>query len=272
MMADMKRPIPLLFLLCMLCCALPLMLLSASDEEVEATSAHEQKELVEPEQEGLELQAKQALIIIDAGHGGKDSGSIGTVETEEGVQKYYEKTFTLEIVLQLKALLEEAYPQYQVELTREDDTFVSLFDRSVITNKLAGDTKIPVVFVSVHANSHTTPKPFGFEVWSMPLAKRRWFRAFSPSVEENRRLNLESEAMANRMSTALNNQIGNFTNNRGVFQNSWYVLSHHFVPGILVELGFISHPTEATNLYTRWYQSRLVQALADGLHDYISQL
>src|SRR5580698_8489913 len=92
-----------------------------------------------------ELGLKISRIVIDAGHGGYDTGTIGP-------HGLLEKDLCLDVALRLGALIEQKLPGAEVIYTRKDDTFVSLEDRTAIANDAKAD-----LFISIHANSSQDP-------------------------------------------------------------------------------------------------------------------
>ena len=113
-------------------------------------------------------------ILLDPGHGGKDSGAVGSVASGKKQVPLMEKDITLTVGRALAGLLREGFPDKEVMLTRTDDTFVSLEDRVVIANGLLEKTKDTVLYVSIHANTSPFNKTAsGFEVWCLPPSYER---------------------------------------------------------------------------------------------------
>jgi N-acetylmuramoyl-L-alanine amidase len=97
-------------------------------------------------------------IVIDAGHGGKDPGALGSYSKEKDV--------VLKIALQTGKLIKQAYPDIEIIYTRDKDIFVPLKDRAEIANAAKAD-----LFVSIHCNSHKSKQPQGSETYVMGLHK-----------------------------------------------------------------------------------------------------
>ena len=112
-------------------------------------------------------------VVIDAGHGGKDPGTV--------VGKIREKDVVLDIALKLGKAIKEKLPDIKVIYTRKSDTFIPLFERSVIANKNNAD-----LFISIHANFCSTPSIKGTETYVLGLHR----------TEDN--LNLEKKEKGNR--------------------------------------------------------------------------
>ncbi len=215
----------------------------------------------EPDTENEEL----FTIIIDAGHGGTDSGAVGYADYGNGPRLIKEKDIVLSISNMVVDELRERYPQVQVLTTRSEDVYLSLQSRADFANLYADHA----MFVSIHINSHTTGDASGFEVWHIPESKTRYSRGESVGTRENTVLNQKSLTLAEQMIDSLQNVIGPYSRNRGLWESNFYVLTRTFIPGVLVETGFISNEREATNLSTTWYQNLLAEAVVNAISDYM---
>lgn len=220
-------------------------------------------------------------IIIDPGHGGKDPGALGR---SKGV---FEKDVVLDVALELKAALNRELPDVEVILTREDDTFVPLSERSKLANTHGGD-----LFISLHCNAHRDRKANGVEVYFLSTAKTTDERAVE-ALENSVVYNYEGgEAAVQRyddlsfilMDMAQTEQLQESSelaykllanlvsmsglHNRGVRQANLYVLRVSYMPAVLVELGFISNSTDEKSLRNKETQRKLVTALAEGVKSF----
>ena len=104
---------------------------------------------------------KLKTIVIDAGHGGKDSGTMGTKRFE-----IYEKHIALAVSLKLGNYIKNSFPEIEVIYTRNSDVFLELKERTQIANNANAD-----LFISVHCDGFTNPKPFGSSVFVMGMSK-----------------------------------------------------------------------------------------------------
>lgn len=166
---------------------------------------------------GQEIDA-QKRIVIDVGHGGKDSGAIGI----NGVQ---EKEVVLDIALEILRLNEKLEAPLDIYLTRYIDTLISLSDRTKLAKALNAD-----LFVSLHCNHSKNPKARGIEVY----------------VGKNESRNSkESVWFAYQLQNQIKRQLG--FKSRGVKFADFQVLREtvDYCPSILVELGFLSNKDES---------------------------
>lgn len=181
---------------------------------------------------------KNRIIIIDAGHGGKDAGAVNG--------KYAEKRITLAVASIVKQKLEK--DGAIVYMTREGDTYPTLQDRVNFAHKHYAE-----IFVSIHVNSSTNSKANGTETY------------YSITANDNE---LEDKALA----TNINNEIVKQANmyNRGVKREDYYVLRHSLFPSVLVELGFISNSQDLSKLVNSYYQEIFGNAIYQGIVNYYS--
>jgi N-acetylmuramoyl-L-alanine amidase len=214
-------------------------------------------------------------IVIDPGHGGGDTGAVSS-------NGYSEKTLTLEVARRLAREL--ASRGHAVRLTRNGDEPRALTDRTALANRLEAR-----VFISLHANASTVSYVRGAETYYMSLDEGATDEHAAATAElENRAgggdrarsaidlilwdlaqaevLN-ESADLALAVQGRLNSRLG--LNDRGVKQAPFVVLTGATMPAILVEIGFLSNPTEASQLASAEHQERLAEALALGIDDFV---
>lgn len=172
------------------------------------------------------------IIVIDPGHGGRDSGAIGIKGT-------LEKEVALNIALEILRLNDQSDTPLDIYLTRYSDTLISLSDRTKLAKALNAD-----LFISLHCNHSDNPNARGVEVY---VANRK------SDYSEN------SVWLAFNLQAALNKHLG--FESRGVKFADFQVLREivSFLPSVLMELGFLSNSDEAKNLNNQKY------ALAVGL-------
>lgn len=218
-------------------------------------------------------------IMIDPGHGGHEPGSVGPGNTRE-------KDVTLAVARELADRL-SGLAGVEVLMTRDEDEFVALGDRTRMANEADAD-----LFVSLHANASRRASAGGFETYFLSAAKtedeRRVARMENSVIRyENPQIDPESLGDLNfilwdlaqneylRESSALageiQDEIGRRVSlrNRGVKQAGFYVLNGAFMPAILFEMAFISNPQEEALLNDPQFRTRLVEGLAESLLRYL---
>ncbi len=221
------------------------------------------------------------VIVLDPGHGGKDPGAV----SKDG--SLTEKDVTLRIAKRLKRLLEKERPNLTVKLTRDDDTFLSLKERTAIANAANAD-----LFVSIHCNGSEYSSASGVETFFLSQANSRG--AMRAAARENgislSRMNhleatlidlmmtskrTESEKLAEIIHESLmvtGNRKSVKTRDRGVKQAPFYVLMGAAMPAILVECAFISNMSEKNNLKNEHYVDSIAEKLTAGAKKYLSDL
>jgi N-acetylmuramoyl-L-alanine amidase len=221
------------------------------------------------------LGLKIGRIVIDAGHGGHDSGTLGAGGIEE-------KDVVLDVALRLGKLLHDRLGA-EVVYTRDDDTFVPLETRTAIANKAQAD-----LFISVHANSSSDPSVKGVEVYylnftSDPEAMKVAGRENAVSTESVHELSDlvkkialkdkidESKELAADVDASLYAGLrrGNpELRNRGVKKAPFVVLIGANMPSILAEISFVTNPDTAEKLETPEYRERVAESLYRGIAVY----
>lgn len=218
-----------------------------------------------------EATPRRYTVVLDAGHGGHDPGAVASWAREKEV--------VLSVTLRVKARLEAA--GVHVIVTRDDDTFLSLQERSTFA------TTDRNIFVSIHANGSDNRSAHGIEtfVFGRPLDPNQIERAIRENGggDVGAARTAEAERIAADIAgdilreTQLNysmtlaelvqGQLVSATGaaDRGVRRNLFYVIRNSRIPAILVELGFISHQEEGRRLTENAYQQKLADALADGI-------
>jgi len=218
------------------------------------------------------------LIVLDAGHGGHDSGAIGP----SGVM---EKDVVLDVTRRVARLVETGLG-VKVALSRDSDVFVPLRDRTNFANKLRAD-----LFVSIHANAHPEAVSEGVETYFLsseasdsgarqlaatengvvqlegPAARQKesalrtilWDMAQSEFQEES---SFMAETVQDSMSKSLN------LVSRGVKQAGFYVLGGAAMPAVLIEIGFLTNRKEEKKLATPEHREALARAIYAGLAEY----
>ncbi len=225
------------------------------------------------------LGLKIGRIVIDAGHGGHDTGTIGP----NGLM---EKDLVLDVSLRLGRLLESRLGA-DVIYTRDDDTFIPLETRTAIANEHQAD-----LFVSVHANSSSDPSARGVETYYLNFTSNA--DALEVAARENavseksihelqdlvKKITLkdkidESRELASDVQQSL--YAGLATHNsafrdRGVKKAPFVVLIGANMPSILAEISFVSNPTDEAKLETPQYREKIAESLYKGISKYVGGL
>jgi N-acetylmuramoyl-L-alanine amidase/putative methionine-R-sulfoxide reductase with GAF domain len=229
-----------------------------------------------PTREDLQLRAKvpKMRVVVDAGHGGWDLGTVGR-------RGLLEKDLVLEIAQRLAKLLESRLGT-EVILTRSDDNYIPLDERAEIANQSQAD-----LFVSVHANYSDLPSARGVETYytnffAVPGSKEAEARdngsraataapaaTLSPAelhdrIEQSRRL----AASVQRSLYATLSSENPGLRDRGVKEASYVVLTETSMPGILAEVSFVSSPTDEQKLRNDGYREQIAEALYKGIARY----
>jgi N-acetylmuramoyl-L-alanine amidase len=236
----------------------------------------------EPGARGQALDAPGPLrtLVLDAGHGGHDSGAVGPAGLME-------KDLVLDVTRRVAALVEARLPGIRVLLSRKSDYFVPLRDRTSYANRERAD-----LFVSIHANAHREAASEGVETYFLsseatdsaarqvaaaensvvklerPSARGAradvvkailWDLAQSGFQQESSRL---AEVVQDSMTQSLR------IPNRGVKQAGFYVLGGAAMPAVLVEIGFVTNPREERRLKESSYRDEIAQAIFAGIAEY----
>ena len=224
-------------------------------------------------------------IVIDPGHGGKDSGTLGTKRF-----KIYEKHVALAVSLKLGNYISKAFPDVKIIYTRDTDVFLELNERTEIANKSNAD-----LFISIHCDGFTNPKPSGASVFVMGMSKlkanmdvamrensaiylednyQQKYDGFDPksaesyivfSLMQNTYLN-QSLKIAEEVESEFSNRANR--KSRGVKQAPFYVISRTNMPSILVECGFLTNPKEEEFLHSDLGQDYIASAIFRAFRSY----
>lgn len=221
-------------------------------------------------------------VVIDAGHGGKDPGAVSKIVKEKDV--------VLSIALKLGAYIEKYFPKVKVIYTRKTDVFIPLNRRSEIANKNKAD-----LFISIHANANNNSKIRGTETYTLGLHKTK--ENLEVAMKENAVMLYEDDYSTkyagfdphnpasyiifnllqgvNRENSINLAELTEFQfktrvgrHSRGVREAGFWVLKQVSMPSILVEVGFVSNPTEANYLKKSNNQDFLASAIFRAFRDY----
>jgi N-acetylmuramoyl-L-alanine amidase len=225
------------------------------------------------------LGLKIGRIVIDAGHGGHDTGTIGP----NGMR---EKDVVLDVALKLGKLLEDRLGA-EVVYTRDDDTFIPLETRTAIANQQQAD-----LFISIHANSSDDASARGVETYYLNFTSSR--DALEVAARENavseksihelqdlvKKIAMkekieESRELAVDIQQSLHTGLASKApaiRDRGVKKAPFIVLIGANMPSILAEISFISNPTDERKMQTSDYRQKIAESLYKGISKYVGGL
>lgn len=225
------------------------------------------------------------VVVIDAGHGGKDPGNLGT-----GRYSLTEKDVTLDVSNKLAEYIRKKMPDVKVILTRTGDSFPKLSSRVKIANNAEAD-----VFISIHCDAFMTENARGCGTYVMGMHKTE--ESLNSAMRENASIFKEDNyednydgfdpndpdtyiALSLRQNVFLDNslQLGSLIQNqfrdkvgrkdRGVRQAGYYVISFTTMPSVLVELGFLTNPNEEDFLQSEDGRTYMASALFRAFREY----
>jgi N-acetylmuramoyl-L-alanine amidase len=223
------------------------------------------------------LGLKIGRIVIDAGHGGHDTGTIGPTG-------FMEKDLCLDVALRLGKIIQQKLPSAEVVFTRDDDTFIPLERRTEIANEAKAD-----LFISIHANSSQDHHARGVETYylnftgssdAMEVASRE--NALSGNgvhdlqdivkkIANNEKIE-ESRDLASMIQDSLSKRMENINRgdrNRGVRKAPFVVLIGADMPSVLAEISFLSNPSDEQWLKKPENRQRVADGLYHGIESYL---
>lgn len=231
-------------------------------------------------------QYKVKTVVIDAGHGGHDPGTHGKLSKEKAV--------ALKVALELGNTIKKYLPDVKVIYTRTSDKYITLYDRALVANKNHAD-----LFISIHCNAVSNPAIHGTETYTMgsdksqdnlDVAKRENsvilaeedreenYEGFDPNSPMAHILlaNYQSAYIENSLRFAhyIENQFEQRVNrkSRGVKQAPFLVLWKTTMPSVLVEIGYLTNPTEEKYLMNKQNQEFIASGIFRAFRDYKQEI
>lgn len=228
-------------------------------------------------------------VVIDPGHGGKDSGNLGT-----GRYSITEKDVVLDISLMLGNYIKREFPEIEVIYTRTDDNFVKLSDRTLIANQQKAD-----LFISIHCDAFHDKSVHGTSTFVMGMHKNE--SNLNVAIRENSSILMENDynldyegfnpaepesyiALSMYQSNHILNSISFATKiqnqfklkvsrkDRGVKQAGFMVISRAAMPSVLVELGFLTNKLEEDFLHSNDGKTYMASAIFRAFREYKIEL
>lgn len=223
-----------------------------------------------------------STILIDPGHGGRDSGAVHKWPVDGMEYSLNEKDIVLEISLRVRDVLERKYPDKKVMLTRDSDVYPSLEERIALANGVELGIQEGMIYLSIHANASLNPFASGYEVWYLPEDYRRTlvgFKALGDGGSEiapivntlwEAEFTHESIRLADMILSHFGFNLGPDIPNRGRREESWFVVRNARMASVLVEVGFITHRDEARRLRQPDYLRKISNAIYSGIVDFVN--
>jgi N-acetylmuramoyl-L-alanine amidase len=234
------------------------------------------------------VRKKFKTVVIDAGHGGKDTGCNQGTDAEE-------KKIALKVALGLGEKIEAEYPNINVIYTRKKDVFIDLHERSAIANRNKAD-----IFISVHCNANPNKKAFGTETYAMGMHKtehnlavakrenaailkestenRRYYKGFDPNSplayimlknQQNAFIN-SSLSFAQKVQKQFKDTAGRTS--RGVHQAGFLVLWETAMPSVLIEIGFLTNEKEEKYLKSDEGQEDIAKSIFNAFTQFKNEI
>jgi N-acetylmuramoyl-L-alanine amidase len=222
-----------------------------------------------------------AAILIDPGHGGKDSGAIGEFGTGKDRLRILEKDVVLAVGADVYARLQAQWPDKRILLTRTGDTFPSLDARVDKANDVPLGANEAIIYISIHANASFNKAASGYEVWYLNPEYRR--TVVDPKKAEGVDKNVlpilnamleeeyttESVFLARSILGGMKTSIGDVSIDRGIREEEWFVVRNAKMPSVLVEVGFVTNEAEARLLSDKEHLRKLGDGIYNGVVDFV---
>ncbi|MBX7240791.1 MAG: N-acetylmuramoyl-L-alanine amidase [Bacteroidia bacterium] len=229
-------------------------------------------------------QSGQRVVVIDAGHGGKDPGTIGKSSKE--------KNITLKVAKKVGSYITANMPGTKVIYTRTTDVFIPLEKRAEIANRNKAD-----LFISIHGNSSNSKSVYGTEIYHFPqaytlktdlqdvmedsLAKKenrvvtgeknyreRYLQLYKMTRAKNGKDYEQSVRLAKIMDYELNKKAGR--RSRGIRSAKYLVIGLTEMPAVLIEIGYLSNPNEERFMASEEGQSLIASSIYRGVKTYLN--
>ena len=235
----------------------------------------------------IAIQGKDFVIVIDAGHGGKDFGALGAITNE--------KKINLGVALKLGDMIKSQMKDVKVVFTRDDDTFLSLKERSELANKANGDLFISIHTNSVDKRSRNRKTVKGASTYTLGLHRSednlevairensvielekdytKTYKGFDPNSAESYIIFEMSQSkhieQSVEFASLVQKQFVDVADrvDKGVKQAGFWVLAHTSMPAVLVELDFICNPTEERFLASENGQEKMAESIYNAIITY----
>lgn len=221
------------------------------------------------------------FVVIDAGHGGKDSGALGYFDAAE-------KDITLSLSHAVRKQLAADFPDLKIYMTRSSDKFLRLERRSELANRKNAGEKFGI-FISIHCNSTLSPKVKGFEVYylaqnpdntrmrqimlreNMRFERSSYIRRLKSQLM-NAQIQRESKTLARGVFSGLTNGLDGMIKPRKVKKADFAVLRGSLMPAILIETGYLTNRDDLKVLGSENYRKAFAQGVSKGIGAFLGDL
>lgn len=228
---------------------------------------------------------KVGAIVIDAGHGGKDPGTMSAYTVGNKRIPVVEKEIALSVAKLLEERLKANYPEKKIVMTRKKDVYLSLSERTEIANSVRVKKGEAVICISIHANAvddNEDRSAYGYECWYLPPTYRRTvinkeqvggdeaiFPIMNSIVEEE--YLTESILLSKDLIEAMGEKLSSLSRSRGLRENALFVIRNSNMPSVLFELGFVTNREEGLRLVDKDYQKKLAEGLFNGIKKFVTR-
>ncbi len=219
---------------------------------------------------------KVAAIILDPGHGGRDAGASSSFEVDGMQVGFREKNMVLDQALALEQMLKERFPDKEILLTRRGDIYPTLEERVELANSYEPAPGEGIIYISLHANASLNSRARGYEVWYLPEDYRRQIvgdtddpiqPVLNTLMEEE--FTLESRKLAGYILDELDKRFDDPALNRGLKEESWFVVRNAMMASVLIESGFISNREETALLRRPEYLKKINDGIYNGIVNFV---
>jgi N-acetylmuramoyl-L-alanine amidase len=221
-----------------------------------------------------------AAIMIDPGHGGKDTGASGTHKIGGKTTTLLEKDITLAVSKELYSKLKVSFPDKKILISRTGDTYPTLHDRVAMANSVKLNENEAIIYISVHANASFNKAARGFEVWYLTPDHNRnvidketekEYKEIVPILNDilQEEYNRESAQMAAAIHRRISEAFGKELPSRGLKAEDFFVVRKALMPSVLVELAFVTNEEDAIILNSADGLKKFADSIYKGIMDFV---
>jgi N-acetylmuramoyl-L-alanine amidase len=224
---------------------------------------------------------KIAAIMIDPGHGGKDTGATSNHVIKGKKINVVEKDIALAVSKDLYSKLKTAFPGKKILISRTGDTYPSLSDRIAMANSVPLRDNEAIIYISIHANASFNKRARGFEVWFLDPRHDRMvidkntakeYKEIAPILNDilQEEFNRESGQLAAFIYQEMKESFGSSLPARGMKAEDFFVVRKALMPSVLVELAFVTNPDDAVLLTNAASLKKFSDSIYKGIMDFVT--